>query len=83
MPMCKLVGRCARAASGHVTAETTAALTKSRRRIASPKARNYATPPGRLQQQFATDEMGVRGQFAGQQSETAHVRFGSKADMTL
>jgi demethylmenaquinone methyltransferase / 2-methoxy-6-polyprenyl-1,4-benzoquinol methylase len=25
--------------------------------------------------------MGVRGQFAQQQSETAHVRFGSKADM--
>jgi len=25
--------------------------------------------------------MGFRGQFAQQQSETAHVRFGSKADM--
>jgi hypothetical protein len=33
------------------------------------------------QQGFATDEMGFRGQFAGQQSQPADVRFGSKADI--
>jgi len=35
----------------------------------------------RLQQGFATSGMGFRGQFAGQQSSAAHVRFGSKADI--
>jgi len=34
-----------------------------------------------LQQGFATGEMGLRGQIARQQSRTAHVRFGSKADI--
>ena len=29
-----------------------------------------------------TGGMGFRGRFAQQQSETAHVRFGSKADIT-
>jgi hypothetical protein len=37
--------------------------------MAFPKARDYA------------DEMGFRNQFAQQQSEAAHVRFGSKADI--
>src|SRR5262249_47897829 len=46
------------------------------RRIATLKARNYATPPRGLQQQFATDEMGCK-----RQSARAHVRFGSKADI--
>src|SRR5262249_36643761 len=55
-------------------------LMKSRRRIAFPKA--GTTPIGaRLQQGFATSEMGFRGQFAQQQSQAAHVRFGSKADI--
>ena len=53
---------------------------KSRRRIAFTEA---GTTPNRmrLQQGFATGEMGFRGQFAQQQSETAHVRFGTKADI--
>jgi len=34
-----------------------------------------------LQQGFTTGGMGFRGQFAQYQSETAHVRFGSKADI--
>jgi hypothetical protein len=36
-------------------------------------------PQFRLQHGFATGEMGFMGQFARQQSETAHVRFGSKS----
>ena len=32
-------------------------------------------------QGFATNEMGFRSQFALRQSEAAHVRFGSKADI--
>jgi hypothetical protein len=35
----------------------------------------------RLQQGLATGEIGFTGQFARQQSEAAHVRFGSKADI--
>jgi hypothetical protein len=55
---------------------------KSRRRIAFPKAqlRDLAL---QLQQGFATREIGFRDQVAQQQSRAAHVRFGSKADMTL
>ena len=34
----------------------------------------------RLQQGFATGEMGVGGQFAQQQSQAAHVRFVPEAD---
>jgi hypothetical protein len=37
----------------------------------------------RLQQGFTTGEMGFRGQFTGQQSETGDVRFGSKADIRV
>jgi hypothetical protein len=53
---------------------------KSRRRIAFLKA---GTTPNRtrLQQGFSTGEMGISGQFAQQQSQAAHVRFGSKADI--
>jgi len=35
----------------------------------------------RLQQGFANGEMGFRGRFAQQQSQVAHVRFGSKANI--
>jgi hypothetical protein len=35
----------------------------------------------RLQQGFATGEMGLRGQFAQQQSSPADVRFVPKADI--
>jgi hypothetical protein len=72
---------CARAASGHA-ADPATTLMKSRRRIASPKAGTTPTRT-RLQQGFATGGMGFRGQFAQQHSETAHVRFGSKADIGL
>jgi hypothetical protein len=34
-----------------------------------------------LQQGLAIDEMGFGGQFARQQSQAGHVRFGSKADI--
>src|SRR5262249_1570715 len=71
----------ARAASGHAVAEPTIALTKSRRRIACPKRSGPRQIRRRLQQGFTTGEMGFRGQFAQRQSETAHVRFGSKADI--
>ena len=53
---------CARAASGHV-AETATTLMNSRRRITAPKAQEHADTC-RLQQGFATGEMGFRGQFA-------------------
>src|SRR6516164_5052835 len=71
---------CARALSGQAAADPAIPLMKSRRRIAFTKA---GTTPDRmrLQQGFATDEMGFRGQFAQQQSCAAHVRFGSKADI--
>jgi hypothetical protein len=61
---------CARAPSGHAAAVLPIPLTKSRRRIAFPKAQ-----AARLS--FAM----FRGQFAQQQSWTAHVRFGSEADI--
>jgi hypothetical protein len=35
----------------------------------------------RLKQQFPTGEMGFNGHFAQQQSQGAHFRFGSKADI--
>jgi hypothetical protein len=49
-----------------------------RRLIASPRL--WAAV--RLQQGFATGEMGFRGQFARQQSWTSHVLVGSKADIS-
>jgi hypothetical protein len=58
-------------------------LTKSRRRIAHPKAEDYADFQLGLQQGFAIGGMGFRGQFALQQSQAVHVRFGSKADIGL
>jgi hypothetical protein len=53
---------------------------KSRRRIAFTKA---GTTPNRtrLQQGFATGEMGFNRYFAQQQFSMADVRFGSTADM--
>jgi len=48
--------------------------------MAFPKAYDHANSAA-LQQGFAVGEMGFSGQFAQQQSETAHVRFGSKADI--
>jgi hypothetical protein len=74
-------GANARAVSGHVTAETAVALTKSRRRIATLKNRNYATPPRGLQQQFATDEMGCKRSICAAPILSYSCRFGSKADM--
>jgi hypothetical protein len=51
--------------------------------IASPHRLPQGSGPRqlrrRLQQGFATGEMGFRGQFARQQSRAAHVRFGSLA----
>jgi hypothetical protein len=52
---------------------------KSRRRIAFTKAGTTLTAL-RLQQGFATGEMGLRDQVAQQQSSA--VRFGSKADIS-
>ena len=52
-----------------------------RRRIAHPKAQDYADFQNRLQQGFATGETGFEDQFARQQSLAPHVRFGSKADI--
>ena len=43
-------------------------LAVERRRIAYPKAQDYADIQRRLQHRFATGEMGFRGQFAQQQS---------------
>jgi hypothetical protein len=55
---------------------------KSRRRIAFPKGQVHADCDCvQLQQGFAAGEMGFSGQFAQQQSQAAHVRFGSKADI--
>src|SRR6516164_7644966 len=75
-------GCCARVASGHVTAEPTTTLLKSRRRITAPRFQEHADT-NRLHQGITTGEMGFSDLFARQQSRAAHVRFGSKADMTL
>jgi hypothetical protein len=72
---------CARAASGQAAPEPTITLMKSRRRIAFTEAGTTPTRT-RLHQGFAPREMGFRGQFARQQTLAAHVRFGSKADIT-
>jgi hypothetical protein len=53
---------------------------KSRRRIAFTKA-GTTTNGTRLQQGFATGEMGFNDQFALQKSGVADVRFGSIADI--
>ena len=53
---------------------------KSRRRIAFPKGLGPRQLHGLLQQEFATGEMGLGGQFARQQFFDAHVRFCPKAD---
>jgi hypothetical protein len=66
------------AATGEAITAPTVALMKSRRRIAFPKA---GTTPikTRLQQGFATSEMGFSGHIAWQQFCVADVRFGSFA----
>src|SRR5262249_31555523 len=79
-PMTGIAGCCARVAGGHVTAEPTTTLMKSRRLIAFTKA-GTTTNGTRLQQGFMTGEMGCRGQFAWQQSLGPNVRFVPKADM--
>src|SRR5215467_1809201 len=68
---------CACAASGHATADPAIPVMKSRRRIAFPKA---GTTPirTRLQQGFATDEMGFRGYFARQQLKAVMSALGQK-----
>src|SRR5215813_12896352 len=45
------------------------------------RLRRLSRTTGRLQQGFAPGEMGFREWFAQQQCQTAHVRFGSKADI--
>jgi hypothetical protein len=47
-----------------------------RRRIAYPKAQDYADFKVGLQQGFATSEIGLNDQFALQKSRNAHVAFG-------
>jgi len=49
---------------------------KSRRRIAASRPNS-----DQLHQGFATGETGSNDQFALQKSGTAHVRFGSKAEV--
>jgi len=66
-------------ASDQTTTEPATPLMKSRRRL--PQGSGPRQLRRRLQQGFATGEMGFRGQFARQQSRAAHVRFGSKADI--
>jgi hypothetical protein len=61
--------------------ETAIPLMKSRRRIACPKAQDHANSVADYSRDITTGGMGFRDQFAQQQSETAHVGFGSKADI--
>ena len=74
---------CARAASGHTTADPAITLMKSRRRIAAPKAQGLCGLcfGMRLQQGFTTGGMGCARHLAWQQSSRPNVRFGSKADI--
>jgi hypothetical protein len=53
---------------------------RPRRRIASAKVQDYAdycSQRIRLQQGFATGEMGLKTSIAEQQVSNAHLRFGS------
>ena len=56
-------------------------LALERRRIAHPKAKDYANFQVRLQQGFTIGEMGSDCHFAARQSWGPNVRFGSKADI--
>ena len=56
---------CARAASGRVIAKTAVALTKSRRRIASPKALEMGDVPKAITAGTYDRRNGVRGSFCG------------------
>jgi hypothetical protein len=63
-------------------AEPATTLMKSRRRIIAPRLRS--TPIlADYNRNLRPAKWGSGGQFAQQQSETADVRFGSKAAMTL
>jgi hypothetical protein len=55
---------------------------KSRRRIALPTAYDHANSAADYSRDLRSAK-GVQGQFAQQQSKTAHVRFGSEADISL
>jgi len=65
------VTRCAPAVNDNRIGDDAApikSVMKSRRRIAFPKARDYADDEGELQQGFATGGMGFQDQVAEQQS---------------
>src|SRR6516225_7753302 len=80
-PTSGIAGCCARAKSGQATAEPTIPVTKSRRRIAYPKAQDHADFQKGLQQGFTTGGIGSDRHFAWQQPLGSNVRFGSKADI--
>jgi len=82
IPITGTAGCCARAASGHPTAETTVALTKSRRRIASPKGMETVSP-NEITAGLATRGMGFNGRFAQQQLQANDVRYGSLASFRV
>src|SRR5262249_31388893 len=65
---------CARAASGHATVTPPKTFMKSRRRIAFPKAQDYAHDE--LQQSSQSAEMGFRGHCAQRQISKVDVRYG-------
>jgi len=73
---------CARAASGKAVTEQKMPLSKSRRRVASPKASGttpIALSRQRLKQGYLAGETAFSGHFARQQFCDAEVRFGSIA----
>src|SRR6516225_5110857 len=70
-------GCCARAASGHVTAEPTTTLLKSRRRITAPRFQEHADTD-RLHQGITTGEMGSGVSLHGSNPEPAMSALGQK-----
>ena len=81
-PTIGVAGCCARAASGHATAEPATTLMKSRRRIACPKAQDCARL--RLITSGICDQRnGVQGSVCTAAFRAANVRFGSKADILM
>src|SRR5215472_16541914 len=73
---------CARAASGHEVAEPTITLMKSRRRIALPKAGTTPTRT-RLQQGFATGEMGFAVSLQSSNPKPPIYALGQKRTLEL
>jgi hypothetical protein len=71
---------CARAATGQADKAAIPCI-NLRRRIAFARGQDYATTPP-LHQAIVPGEMGFSDHFAEQQSETANVRFGSKATLS-